>query len=904
MSSLAAFLARREVFGGGGRRSSSNDNAADAADASGLAATQFRARRALPLWPADGRDHHLDDDDLVPLRPAAPTAIAVHGGPCSSTTRLAVADECGRVGVFSLADGGTPVSWRAHNNLAFDVQWAQGGRALLTASADRCIKLWDAGERPGKMLAEVCNHQGAIKAARAWGAGDGGGGDGPTLVASCSRDGSVNLYDLRSSGANEFHVGLIQAAHPMGGRAGGGAGGKRPRARAPEPGVVSSLAFLPGGGGAGAAPPPLLATAGNDGVVRLWDLRCLSSLLSAARGGGSAEASSSSRPSVSSFNRRACLAAVRGNEALPKPWLPAPPRPAGARPARALASLAASGGRLVASSVTGEHYLYDAAAIGSSPGTGLGAGLLAVLAAPHSQLSATAVRMAYDSSEEDGGGGPHPPFLQEEHLRLPHLARDHCAAAAGVWWGGPGDGTPPPPPAPPPGLFANGAPLGITLPVVAPWWLAQNNNPPSGPVLPSEAGGGMTPAPGACTVAPSSSSACRSFYVRACWSPDGRCVAAGTPEGALLLFDVSGVGAGGGGSGGGAWPGVAGLNDAAAAAPLPSRAPVAVLGAHQGEVTGVAWSESGELVTSGDDRRLLVWQRDDEAPRWRQGCGLGARTRREAAAGGPTPAQREPATPLAAAAAAAAAAGGAAIAVAAAAPATIGPTTTARRRLRQSRIPEALRAAAAAATARQQQQQQQQTAAAEGAAVAAAAAPLGNAAAPPQAQAEEDAGRDADEDGRRCGRDQQQQSQQQQPSAPLRRALTFGGRRAAAATGGAGAAAAGGGKTARDSSFGGGDVVSDTCAGGRDDGAGEEEEEQEDDLLGAPFGPFRSAGGGGGPSLSLGDFVPCSLQPFGVPRSLPSQYSQQQQQQHPAAAAAPPNQPPAAGKRRRGTTPY
>src|SRR5262249_7931315 len=61
--------------------------------------------------------------------------------------RFAVADSIaarsGFVRIFSVTDGKLLVSWRAHDDTIFDLDFSRDGQQLVTAGGDKFVKVWD-----------------------------------------------------------------------------------------------------------------------------------------------------------------------------------------------------------------------------------------------------------------------------------------------------------------------------------------------------------------------------------------------------------------------------------------------------------------------------------------------------------------------------------------------------------------------------------------------------------------------------------------------------------------------------------------------------------------------------------------------------------------------------------------
>ncbi|KAK2078655.1 hypothetical protein QBZ16_003495 [Prototheca wickerhamii] len=88
---------------------------------------------------------------------------------------------------------------------------------------------------------------------------------------------------------------------------------------------------------------------------------------------------------------------------------------------------------------------------------------------------------------------------------------------------------------------------------------------------------------------------CHSFYVKAAFSPDGACVASGSSDNSVCVWDLDAR-----------RHREAALGHARGAPCQPAR-----LAGHEGEVTAVAWCPSDPdcLVSAGDDAALRVWRR-------------------------------------------------------------------------------------------------------------------------------------------------------------------------------------------------------------------------------------------------------------------------------------------------------
>ncbi|KAA0150021.1 hypothetical protein FNF31_07107 [Cafeteria roenbergensis] len=141
-----------------------------------------------------------------------------------------------------------PIS--THRAPVLDLAW-QSDSVLATASADRTVQIHKVGtERAPRVFA---GHSADVNCVE-W-------DPTRTLLASCSDDASVRLWSAREGGIFEFkgHTAGVHAIEwAPGGGGGGGAGGSG-----------SSSAAAVGGC---ASPSALLASAGADATVRLWDV--------------------------------------------------------------------------------------------------------------------------------------------------------------------------------------------------------------------------------------------------------------------------------------------------------------------------------------------------------------------------------------------------------------------------------------------------------------------------------------------------------------------------------------------------------------------------------------------------------------------------------------------------------
>jgi denticleless len=157
---------------------------------------------------------------------------------CASTTA-----QRGSAGVMIELPSAHRCRWAAHRNAVFDIAWGRDDCALLTASGDFSVRLWDVSSQ--QCRATMKGHEGSVKSV-CFSPGDAGG----YTLASASRDGNVFVWDTR---APQRPVVTMFELH------------SRPGARV-EVGAIAGVAYAPDG--------RTLVTAGaNDGCVKVWDLR-------------------------------------------------------------------------------------------------------------------------------------------------------------------------------------------------------------------------------------------------------------------------------------------------------------------------------------------------------------------------------------------------------------------------------------------------------------------------------------------------------------------------------------------------------------------------------------------------------------------------------------------------------
>ena len=187
---------------------------------------------------------------------------------------VALGDEDGYVSIVradkdiprNLCDDSSPNrpvgQWRTHKNAVFDLAWANQDRWIYVASGDTNVTLWDTGY--AMKISTFSAGRGSVKALSVK-------PDCHSVFASAGRDGDVYIHDARvrsfCQGDGEFH-----RKHQPAIRLGGPHSMVDTRSgRNPKFGhsrsAVTALCFLDGPNSS------ILASGGQDGKVKLWDIR-------------------------------------------------------------------------------------------------------------------------------------------------------------------------------------------------------------------------------------------------------------------------------------------------------------------------------------------------------------------------------------------------------------------------------------------------------------------------------------------------------------------------------------------------------------------------------------------------------------------------------------------------------
>jgi denticleless len=199
---------------------------------------------------------------------------------------VALGDEEGYVSIIrvtdtvpcSLGDSSDPYrplgQWRAHKNAVFDLEWANDDRWMYCASGDTKLSLWDTGY--ASRIATFHSGRASAKALSVK-------SDNHNVFSSAGRDGDLYVHDVRvRQGSGIMTRGSVgeggtdaQTAHrpvlKLDGAHSTVAGTPGKGQKAPKFGYarsgVTSLCFLKGDNST------VLASGGQDGRIKLWDLR-------------------------------------------------------------------------------------------------------------------------------------------------------------------------------------------------------------------------------------------------------------------------------------------------------------------------------------------------------------------------------------------------------------------------------------------------------------------------------------------------------------------------------------------------------------------------------------------------------------------------------------------------------
>src|SRR5690606_9596754 len=113
----------------------------------------------------------------------------------SSGMTLAVATEDGHVRLYT--DQMLSKQFKAHDNAIFHAMWCHQDKDMVTCSGDQSARVWNVERQI--CLAELRGHTATVKCATVH-------KEQPAVLATCSRDGRVMLWDLRcASSVGQFN---------------------------------------------------------------------------------------------------------------------------------------------------------------------------------------------------------------------------------------------------------------------------------------------------------------------------------------------------------------------------------------------------------------------------------------------------------------------------------------------------------------------------------------------------------------------------------------------------------------------------------------------------------------------------------------------------------------------------
>ncbi|EMD88001.1 hypothetical protein COCC4DRAFT_82707 [Bipolaris maydis ATCC 48331] len=141
-------------------------------------------------WQDQTANFYSSSDDLHQLPQDAPPFCTAS---CNTNSLLAIGDEDGNIhlldseGDFSKAH----LSWKAHSNAIMDLQFSSDDSHLAAGSGDQTAQIVDV--RTQQTLAVLAKHKSSVKQVRFQPGDD-------KIVATSSRDGAVQIWDLRCKG--------------------------------------------------------------------------------------------------------------------------------------------------------------------------------------------------------------------------------------------------------------------------------------------------------------------------------------------------------------------------------------------------------------------------------------------------------------------------------------------------------------------------------------------------------------------------------------------------------------------------------------------------------------------------------------------------------------------------------
>ncbi|KAF1938500.1 WD repeat-containing protein-like protein [Clathrospora elynae] len=229
-------------------------------------------------WQDQTAEFYSGSEDLHQLPQGAPPFCTAS---CNTNSMLAIGDENGNIHLLdSEGDFSKPhVSWKAHSNAIMDVQFSSDDLYLAAGSGDQTGQIVDV--RTQQTLAVLAKHKSSVKQVRFQPGDD-------KIIATSSRDGAVQIWDLRCQGdKGSYHaawgsdapyasvIRTLASAHAASSPATSTSSATRTLSNGKTENIgrrndisVTALSFLPDGR------QHLLLTASDASTcVKLWDIR-------------------------------------------------------------------------------------------------------------------------------------------------------------------------------------------------------------------------------------------------------------------------------------------------------------------------------------------------------------------------------------------------------------------------------------------------------------------------------------------------------------------------------------------------------------------------------------------------------------------------------------------------------
>lgn len=238
------------------------------------------------LWQHQSAGFYSSSDDCYAYNPRF-SSLPFCATSFKNVTLVAIGDEDGSVRIHDVSHPGLPynqvfMTMHPHDNAIMDMELSPDDALLATASGDQTCRIIDMKQQVSTHT--LIGHTGSIKRVQFQ------PGSGNNILATCSRDGSICLWDLRCAKAkgstvfkelrresSEFlndsreinNINEIRDAHTSYDRSRLLKGRRQPGPiSARYDFAVTTCAFI------SESRPHLLATASeNDAIIKLWDMR-------------------------------------------------------------------------------------------------------------------------------------------------------------------------------------------------------------------------------------------------------------------------------------------------------------------------------------------------------------------------------------------------------------------------------------------------------------------------------------------------------------------------------------------------------------------------------------------------------------------------------------------------------